>query len=77
MKNNSASSNLHSLSHMRSWCFKPSQSQRILSGQRETFIKRYICVERTNKTEIRPEERSEKTESFGENLCNEIQLKGP
>ena len=25
-----------------SWCFKPSQPQRILSGLRETFIKRYI-----------------------------------
>ena len=38
-----------------SWCFKPSQPQRIISGLRETFIKRYI-VERTNKAEIRPEE---------------------
>ena len=37
---------------------------------------RYI-VERTNKAEIRPEEQSEKAESFGENLWNEIQLKGP
>ena len=43
---------------------------------RETFIKRYI-VERTNKAEIRPEEQSEKAESCGENLGNEIQLKGP
>ena len=33
-----------------SWCFKPSQPQRIISGLRETFIKRYI-VERTNKAE--------------------------
>ena len=31
----------------------------------------------TNETEIRPEEQSEKTESFWENLWNEIQLKGP
>ena len=31
-----------------SWCFNPSQPQRILSGLRENFIKRYI-VERTNK----------------------------
>ena len=34
---------------------KPSQPQRIISGLRETFIKRYI-VERTNKADIRPEE---------------------
>ena len=27
--------------------------------------------------EIRPEEQSEKTESYQENLWNEIQLKGP
>ena len=40
------------------------------------FHKRYI-VERTNEAEIRPEERSEKTESRRENLLNEIQLKGP
>ena len=33
-----------------SWCFKPSQPQRIISGLRETFIKRYI-VERTNEAE--------------------------
>ena len=56
--------------------FKPSQPQRIISGLRETFIKRYI-VERTNKTEMRPEEQSEKAESRWENLWNEIQLKGP
>ena len=37
--------------------------------------KRYI-VERTNETEIRPEEQNEKTESCRENLGNEIQLKG-
>ena len=36
-----------------SWCFKPSQPQRITSGLRETFIKRYL-VERTNKAKIRP-----------------------
>ena len=39
---------------------------------KETCIKRYP-VERTNKTEIRPEEQSEKTD----NLWNKIQLKGP
>ena len=59
-----------------SWCLKPSQPQRIISGLRETFINRYI-VERTNKAELRPEEESEKAESCRENLKNEIQLKGP
>ena len=60
-----------------SWCFKPSQSQRIIiSGLRETFIKRYI-VRRTRKAEIRPEKQSAKAESCRENLWNEIQLKGP
>ena len=38
-----------------SWCFKPSQPQRIISGLSETFTKTYI-VEWTNKAEIRPEE---------------------
>ena len=56
--------------------FKPSQPQRILSGLKETFIKRYI-VERTNKAEIRPEEQSEKVERCWKNLWKEIQLKGP
>ena len=50
-----------------SWCFKQSQRQRIISGLKETFIKRYV-VERTNKAEIRPEEQSEKAESCRENL---------
>ena len=59
-----------------SWCFEPSQPQRIISGLKETFIKRYI-VERTNNAEIRPEEQSEKAESCREKLWNEIQLKGP
>ena len=59
-----------------SWCFKPSQPQRIISGLRETFIKRYI-VERTNKAEMRPEEQGEKAKSCWENLWSEIQLKGP
>ena len=49
-----------------SWCFKPSQPHRIISGLKETFIKRYI-VERTNKAEIRTEEQSEKVESCREN----------
>ena len=43
-------------------CLKPSQPQRIISGLRETFVKRYT-VERTNKADIRPEEQSEKAES--------------
>ena len=43
---------------------------------KETFTKRYI-LEGTNKAEIRPEEQCEKAESFGENIWNEIQLKGP
>ena len=57
-----------------SWCFEPSQLQRIISGLRKTFIKRYI-IERNNKAEIRPEEQSEKAEICRENLWNEIQLK--
>ena len=48
----------------------------IISGLRETFIKRCI-VDRANKAKIRPEEQSEKTESCRENLRNEIELKGP
>ena len=59
-----------------SWCFKPSQPQRIISELRETSKKRYI-VERTNKAEIRPKDQSVKAESYRENLWNEIQLKGP
>ena len=57
-------------------CFKPSQPQRIISGLKETFIKRYI-VKRTNKAKLRPEEQSEKAESCREILWNEIQLKRP
>ena len=38
-------------------------------------MKRY-AVERTSKAELRPEEQSEKAESFRENLLNEIQLIG-
>ena len=37
-------------SSLVSWCFEPSQPQRIISSLRETFIKRYV-VERTNKAE--------------------------
>ena len=64
------------VSWLVSWCFKPSQPQKIISGLRGTFIKRYI-VERTSKAEIRPAEQSEKAESCRENLWNEVQLKGP
>ena len=57
-------------------CFKPSQPQRIITGLKETFIKKYTA-EMTNKAEIRPEEESEKAESCREDLWNEIQLKWP
>ena len=64
------------LQKLVNWCFKPSQPQRITSGLRATFIKRYI-VERTSSAELIPEEQIEKAESFRENLWKEIQLKGP
>ena len=54
---------------------KLTQPLGIISGLKETFIKR-CTVERTNKAEIRPEEQSEKAESCREDLWNEIQLKG-
>ena len=57
-------------------CFEPSQPLGIISGLKQTLIKRYI-IEKKNEAEIRPEEQSEKTESCRENLWNEIQLKGP
>ena len=44
---------------------------------KETSIKsKGYTVERTNKAETRPEEQSEKVESYRENLWNKIQLKG-
>ena len=49
-------------SRLVNWCFEPSQPLGIASGLKETFIKRYI-VERTNEAEIRPEAKSEKTDS--------------
>ena len=67
---------LFGVSELVSWCFKPSQPQRIISGLRETCIKRFI-VERTNKAELRPKEQNEKAESCREKLWNEIQLIGP
>ena len=54
----------------------PVQLLGIISGLRETFLKRYL-VERTNQAEMRKDEQSEKMESYPENLWNEIQLKGP
>ena len=54
------------ISWLVKWCFEPSQPLVIISGLKETFVKRYI-VERTNKVEVRPEEQSEKTESCREN----------
>ena len=49
------------VSRLVSWCFEPSQPQRITSGLNKTFTKSYV-VERTRKAEIRPEEQSEKAE---------------
>ena len=43
------------LGELVSWCFKPSQPQRIISGLNESFIKKYI-VERTSEAELRPKE---------------------
>ena len=60
---------------LASWCVKPSQPHRIITGLEENFLQIYT-VEKTNKAEIRPEERSEKAEGCRENLWNEIQLKG-
>ena len=61
---------------LTSWCFKPSQPQKFISGLRETFVKKYT-VERTNKAEIRPEEQSEEAERCRENVWNELELKWP
>ena len=47
------------------WCFEPSQPLGIISGLKETFIKRYTA-KRTNMAEVRLEEQSEKTELSGE-----------
>ena len=37
-------------SYLVNWCFEPSQPLWMISGLKETFIKRYIIAERTNKT---------------------------
>ena len=58
-----------------SWCLKPNQPQEIISGLKETFVKRYIVE--TNKAELMVQEPSEEAESCHENLWNEILLKGP
>ena len=71
----SASSVLHRW-ELLSWRFEPNQPQSIISGLRETFIKKYV-VERTSKAETRPEGQSEKAENCRENLWDEIPLKGP
>ena len=52
---------MHTYSYLVSWCFKPSQPQRVISGLKETSIKKYV-VERTKKAEIRPEEQNKKAE---------------
>ena len=59
-----------------SWCCKPGQPQRIISGLKETSIQSYTA-DRMNKGEIRQEEQSEKAESCQENLGKEIHFKGP
>ena len=59
------------VSYLVNWCFEPSQPLWIISGLKETFIKRHI-VERISKAEMRPEEQSEKTERYRKNLWNEI-----
>ena len=56
------------VSQLINWCFVPSQPLGIISGLKQTVIKR------ANKAEKRPEEQRK---SYRENLCNEIQLKGP
>ena len=50
------------LTYLSNRCFEPSQPLGIISGRKETFIKRYV-VERTDKAELRPQEQSEKTGS--------------
>ena len=40
------------------WCFELSQPLGIISGLKETSVKRYT-IEMTNKAEIRPEEENE------------------
>ena len=64
------------VSKLVSWCFEPSQPLAIISGLKETFIKRNT-VERTVKAEIRPKEQSEKTKNCRKNVWNETKLKGP
>ena len=57
------------------WYFEPSQRLWIISGLKETFTMRNT-VKRTNKTEIRLEEQSEKTESCWENFGMKYSWKG-
>ena len=58
---------IQSFKKIVNWCFEPSQPQGIISGLKETFIKRYI-VERTNKAKIRPK----KTEQENRKLSGEL-----
>ena len=46
------------------WCFEPSQPLGIISGLKETFVKRYT-VEKTNKAKIRLEEQVRKWRVVG------------
>ena len=46
----SATSRRGGLRGLVNWCFEPSQPLRIISGLKETLMKRHI-VERVNKTE--------------------------
>ena len=58
------------------WCFKPSQPRRTLSGLKEAFMIGYLA-KRTDKAELRPEKQREKAEICRESFWNAIHLKGP
>ena len=64
------------ISRFVNWCFEPRQPLGIISGLKETFIRKHV-VERINKADIRPEDQSEKMKSCRENSWNEIDLKEP
>ena len=55
---------------------RPFNHKGLSQGWRRLSLKRWR-VERTNKADMRPEEQSEKAESYRENLRNEIPLKRP
>ena len=50
---------------------------RIISGLKETFMKRNIVQKTNTQKLIRPEEQTEKVESCQNNLWDEIQLNEP